>query len=239
MVILAGNVRDGSQTFFISGNPATVDFNITSAALFQGSGWTPVYTNASGGFYTSANTALDQLTVIASGYGIQTISIPVYATKYDPKGVISGSLTSPPSNAGSSGAYVTTITDTTKIFITNSLSGRVITMQTGVADGKQGVILGNTVNAIRVGGQSGGSPGVLTQTTVVSDTMFIATNMVSMSNSVYYTYNSSGLYAISQVCTSGLISGDIGTAGDETGQPYPLGVGSYGGSGMVIIIRRY
>ena len=239
MVILQGEVRDGSQTVLLNSG-FTRDAGIYNAELFQGSGWAPVYTTASGGFHTSANTTLNLVTVISSGYEIQSISIPVYATKYDPSGVVSGSLTVNPSNTGASGAYITTITDTSKIFVAGSLSGRVLTMQNGVADGQQGVILGNTVNTVQVGGQSGGSPVALTQTVIMSDTVFLATNMVSLSNSVYYSYSSTGSYSVLQVSTSGLVSGDITTtSAGSTGSAYPLGVGSYGGAGMVMFISRY
>lgn len=145
MVKLIGNVIDAKKsnayhTVYVSG-----------ALLSQGSGW-EVLTDGSGSFYTSANVHLDQLTMTASGYSQVTISIPVFATKYDGSVVMSGSLTH---DVGLSNGY-SYITDAVKIFIPNTMSGRVLTMQNGIDDGKVGIIVGNTVNTIKVGGASGG-----------------------------------------------------------------------------------
>ena len=145
MVKLIGNVIDAKK----SNSYYTV--YVSGALLSQGSGW-EVLTNGSGAFYTSANVALDQLTMQASGYKTATISIPVFTTHYDGAIVVSGSLTH---NVGTSNGY-SYITDTTKIFIPDTLSGRLLTMQNGIDDGKTGIIAGNTVNTIRVGGSSGG-----------------------------------------------------------------------------------
>ena len=148
MVVLKGNVIDAKKsnayhTVYISG-----------AVMDQGSGWA-VVTDASGAFYTSANTALDQLTMTKPGYDTVTINVPVFSTHYDGSQVISGSLTHDVTVANG----VAYVQDNRKIFIPNTMSGRVITMQGGMDDGKTGLILGNTVNTISVGGTSGGGGG--------------------------------------------------------------------------------
>ena len=148
MVILEGNVINAKKT----NKYRTVYVN--GATLTQGSGWV-VTTNNSGYFYTSANTQLDELSMQASGFVDVTISIPVFATMYDPQGVISGTLTANANVTAISGSSI--LTDTGKIFIPNSLVGRTVTMMNGVDDGLTGIIFGNTVNTMEVGGAIGGS----------------------------------------------------------------------------------
>ena len=253
MVILAGNVRDGTQT---SVTPSgSTDSNIPNAELFQGSGWAPVYTNASGGFYTSANVSLDQLTVIASGYGVQTISIPVYATFYDARGVVSGSLTQPEVVNG----YFATITDATKIFIPNSLTGRILTMMNGVDDGDTAVIAANTANTITLGGVSGGSfTGAVMNTSGLAIGTYLpstSSQIVGLSGYVYTVeldltyYSSFDIVApccITQANTSGIVNQDIiynngsssvyvsGNTKQFAAVIYAMGVGIMSGQGVLL-----
>jgi hypothetical protein len=140
MVILKGYVRDGQ---------ASTEYDesmVISSAIIQGS--RIVYTSSNGTFYTSADTATNYVTCEAAGYKTVEYSIPVFATTYDPSGVISGSITS--INL-SSLAGTTVITDTHKLFLSGSLTGRVLTMMDGLDDGKSGEIIANTANIITVG----------------------------------------------------------------------------------------
>jgi hypothetical protein len=145
MVILQGIVRDGKKS------TDSVNAGISGAILSQGVGWGTVTTNGSGAFYTSANTTLDLLAVDAGDYKNSTISVPVFATHYDGRVVVSGSLTQD--------VYIDTggkvyIADSTKNFVPDFLSGRLLTIMGGVDDGKTAVIIGNTDKAIWLGNSS-------------------------------------------------------------------------------------
>lgn len=141
MVILKGTVKDGKKSSEIS------PVYISGAVLSQSSGWSTV-ADGSGYFYTSANVYRDLLTVDAAGYRDATISIPIFATQYDPGESISGSLTQ---NCLISGV-IARFTDSAKHFTSNSLSGRTLTMQTGIDIGQSTDILSNTENQIFLNG---------------------------------------------------------------------------------------
>ena len=147
MVILKGYVRDGQ---------ASTEYDeamISGAAIIQKTRVT--YTSSNGTFYTSADTTTNYATCEAAGYKTVEYSIPVFATTYDPSGVISGSVTSIDT---SSHVSITTIWDTNKIYISETLTGRVLIMMDGLDDGKTAVIITNTANSIDLGGISGGNP---------------------------------------------------------------------------------
>jgi len=145
MVILRGIVRNAIKSSDDGG-----DVPVAGAVIIQLS--SAVYTSTNGTFYTSALT-LDVATCQASKYETVQYSIPDFATTYDPKGVISGSVTSIDT---SSVAGVTTIWDTNKIYIADTLSGRTLTMMDGIDDGITAIIKNNTNNSINLGGVSGG-----------------------------------------------------------------------------------
>jgi len=146
MVILRGIVRSGTQS------TEDGDSYITTAEIVQLS--SSVFTSSNGTFYTSALT-LDIATCKAPEYATVTYSIPDFATIYDPSGVISGSITSIDT---SSHVGVTIIHDTNKIFVIDSLVGRILTMMTGIDDGKTASIISNSKNSIDLGGSSGAVP---------------------------------------------------------------------------------
>jgi hypothetical protein len=145
MVILRGIVRDGKKS------TVNEDVVISGAVLSQGGGWGAVVTDGSGAFYTSANTALDLLAVDAAEYKNSTISIPVFATHYDGRIVISGSLTQNVYIDVENKVY---IEDSVQNLVPDSLSGRVLTIMEGIDDGKTAVIIGNTDKVISLGGTS-------------------------------------------------------------------------------------
>jgi hypothetical protein len=124
---------------------------ISGAVLSQGAGWGTVTTNGSGAFYTSANTMLDLLAVDASDYKNSTISIPKFATHYDGRVVISGSLTQ---NVYVDGRGNVSVVDSAHNFVPGFLSGRLLTIMEGIDDGKTAVIVGNTDKMISLGGSS-------------------------------------------------------------------------------------
>jgi hypothetical protein len=144
MVILKGYVRDGQ---------ASTEYDeamVTSAAIVQGSRIT--YTSSNGTFYTSADVATNYVTCEAAEYRTVEYSIPVFATIYDPAGVISGSITSIDI---SSHVGITTIWDIHKLFLPGVLIDRVLTMMDGLDDGKTAIIMANTTNSFTLGGESG------------------------------------------------------------------------------------
>jgi len=145
MVILKGYVRDGQ---------ASTEYDesmVISSAIIQGS--RIVYTSSNGTFYTSADTATNYVTCEAAGYKTVEYSIPVFATTYDPSGVISGSVTSIDT---SSHVGITTIWDVHKIFMSGSLTDRILTMMDGIDDGLTAIIMENDNNSIDLGSASGG-----------------------------------------------------------------------------------
>ena len=142
MVILRGYVRDAEAS--TDGGEVMV----TSAAIIQGSAIT--YTSSNGTFYTSADVTLDYVTCEAARYRTVDYSVPVFATRYDPLGVISGSLTVNADTTTYSGATI--ITDTSKIFVSGSLVGRILEMRDGTYDGYTGAINQNTVHTVKLGG---------------------------------------------------------------------------------------
>jgi hypothetical protein len=145
MVILRGIVRDGKKSTQI------VDAYISGAVLSQGVGWGTVTTDGSGAFYTSANVYLDLLAVDAENYKNSTISVAKFATHYDGRVVISGSLTQTVYIDGLNRVY---LMDSTQNFVPGVLSGRVVTIMEGIDDGKTAVINGNTDKSISLGGTS-------------------------------------------------------------------------------------
>jgi hypothetical protein len=154
MVILKGYVRSGE------GSTEYVEAMVTSAAIIQGSA--VVYSSSNGTFYTSANTTLDYVTCGSPRHKTVDYSVPVFATRYDPEGVVSGALTVNADITTYSGATV--ITDTSKSFMSGTLIGRVLEMRSGVYDGHTGAINQNTVNSVKLGGgwiTSGGETGVV------------------------------------------------------------------------------
>jgi hypothetical protein len=140
MVILRGIVRDGE------GSTETADFPITSAAIIQGSRVT--YTSSNGTFFTSADTTFSYAICQATGHKDASYSVPIFSTRYDPLGVLSGSITSinTTSIPGS-----TVITDYNKIFLSGILVNRVLEMRNGIDDGKFATIDANTNNQITLG----------------------------------------------------------------------------------------
>jgi len=147
MVILKGYVRDGEASSKYG------EVMVTSAAIIQGS--RIAYTSSNGTFYTSADVTLDFVTCESDRYRTVDYSIPVFATTYDPSGVISGNVTS---IDVSSHPGVTIIEDVGKIFIFDTLIGRILEMRSGIDDGKTAIILGNSQNDIELGGVSGTTP---------------------------------------------------------------------------------
>lgn len=150
MVILKGYVRDAEAS--TEGG----DVMVTSAAIIQGSAIT--YTSSNGTFYTSADVTLDYATCESDRYRTVDYSIPVFATSYDPEGVVSGSLTVNVTTLSG----VSIMTDNSKIFMSGAMIGRVLSMRSGVYDGYSGIILGNTANTVQIGGgwvTSGGGGG--------------------------------------------------------------------------------
>jgi len=148
MVILRGVVRSGTAS------TEDADSYIANAAIIQES--SAVYTSTNGTFYTSAIN-LDVATCQATEYASVQYSIPDFATRYDPDGVISGSITRAIDTATVSGQTI--MWDDSKIFLSDSLVGRVLEMRSGVDDGKTGVIVKNMQNSIYLGGTSGVTPG--------------------------------------------------------------------------------
>jgi len=140
MVILRGVVRSGTAS------TDDADSYIANAAIIQES--SAVYTSTNGTFYTSALN-LDVATCQATEYASVSYSIPDFATTYDPAGVISGSITQ---DANTSTSGVTIMTDTSKIFLSGSLTSRTLSMRSGVYDGFSGIITQNTQNTFRMGG---------------------------------------------------------------------------------------
>jgi hypothetical protein len=149
MVILRGYVRSGE------GSTEYDEAMITSAAIIQGSAI--AYTSSNGTFYTSADVTLDYVTCESPGHKTVDYSIPAFATRYDPEGVISGSISKAIDTTTIPGHTI--ITDYSKTFLSGSLVNRFLEMRSGVDDGKTGVIAENTRNSIEVGGTSGGGGG--------------------------------------------------------------------------------
>jgi hypothetical protein len=147
MVILKGYVRDGQ---------ASTEYDesmVISSAIIQGSRVS--YTSSNGTFYTSADTATNYATCEAAGYKTVEYSIPVFATIYDPSGVISGSITRALDTTTIPNHTI--IWDDHKIFMSGSIVGRVLTMMDGVDDGLTAVVAGNTQNSIDLGGEGIGT----------------------------------------------------------------------------------
>lgn len=152
MVILKGYVRSGEDSTEYE------EVMVTSAAIIQGSRVT--YTSSNGTFYTSADVTLDYVTCETSEHKTVDYSIPVFATFYDPEGVVSGALTQNTDITTYSGSSI--ITDNSKIFMSGVLIGRAFSMRSGVYDGYSGIIIANTVNTVRLAGgwvTSGGGGG--------------------------------------------------------------------------------
>jgi hypothetical protein len=152
MVILKGYVRSGEDSTEYE------EAMLTSAAIIQGTRVT--YTSSNGTFYTSADVLLDYVTCVTPVHKTVDYSIPVFATRYDPNGVISGSITKTIDTTTHPGH--TFITDTSKIFLSGSLVNRILEMRSGVDDGKTAIIVGNNQNKIELGGTSGGTGDVWT-----------------------------------------------------------------------------
>lgn len=143
MVILKGHVRSGRMS------TEDDDSMIEGAAIIQGDAI--VYTSSDGSFYTSADTTLNTLVCSADEHQTANYSIAVFATIYDPEGVISGALTRNADIVSMSGATI--ITDTGKLFMSGALIGRMLSMRSGVYDGFSGVIVNNTATTVQVGGE--------------------------------------------------------------------------------------
>lgn len=149
MVILRGYVRDGKLSNEYE------DVVISGAAVIQGVRVT--YTSSDGSFYTSADTTMNYATCEATEYKTVNYSIPVFATRYDPSGVISGTITRPIDTTTTPGH--TYIWDGTKEYIPGTLINRVLEMRYGTDDGKSAIIVGNTVHQIELDGSGGTSGG--------------------------------------------------------------------------------
>ena len=147
MVILKGYVRDAEAS--TEGGETMV----TSAAIIQGS--RVAYTSSNGTFYTSADVTMDYVTCEAARYRTVDYSVPVFSTRYDPLGVISGSISKAIDTTTHPGH--TFITDTSKIFLSGALVNRILEMRSGVDDGQIAIIVGNNQNKIELDGAS--SPG--------------------------------------------------------------------------------
>ncbi len=159
MVILRGVVRSGTAS------TDDADSYIANAAIVQES--SAVYTSTNGTFYTSALT-LDVATCQATEYASVSYSIPDFATTYDPAGVISGSLTLGVDTSSDPGR--TMIWDTDKIFMSGTLTGRILEMRSGIDDSLTAIIDGNTQNSINLGGVSGATL-TFTSSTIVPQSM--------------------------------------------------------------------
>jgi len=141
MVILKGYVRDGEKS------TEYADSVVTSASVIQGS--RIAYTSSNGTFYTSADVTLDYVTCETSRHKTVDYSIPVFATRYDSEGVISGSVTQAIDTTTYPG--YTVITDFSKAFLSGALVTRVLEMRSGVDDGLFAAIAGNTYNSVKLG----------------------------------------------------------------------------------------
>jgi hypothetical protein len=145
MVIFRGYVRDGYASNEYD------ESMVTSAAIIQGLRIT--YTSSNGTFYTSADVVLNYATCEASEHKTVEYSIPVFATTYDPLGVISGSVTRTIDTTTIPGH--TLVWDDHKLYLSGSLTNRILTMMGGIDDGLTAIIAGNTQNSIDLGGVSG------------------------------------------------------------------------------------
>ena len=146
MVILRGYVRDAEESSEYG------EVMVSGATITQGT--RVVLTSSNGTFYTSADTTLDYVTCEADRYRTVDYSIPVFATRYDPLGVISGTITRPIDITTHPGH--TFIWDDGKLFLPNTLVGRVLEMRSGIDDGLTAEIAANTQNGIELGGGGSG-----------------------------------------------------------------------------------
>lgn len=146
MVILKGYVRDGMRSNEYE------DVVISGAAVVQGIRVT--YTSSDGTFYTSADTTMNYATCEATEYKTVDYSIPVFATRYDPSGVISGNITRAIDITTTSGQ--TYVWDDNKEFMSGTLENRILEMRSGTDDGLTAIIIGNTIHRIDLDGVSGG-----------------------------------------------------------------------------------
>jgi hypothetical protein len=144
MVILKGYVRDGKSS------TSSHEVMVSGAVISQGARATNV--SSDGTFYTSADVTNNYAMCNASEYKEVNYSIPIYATIYDPEGVIAGSFTG---NSDITTSGYTTVIDTSKFFLSGALIGRVLSIRSGIYDGYSSTIVGNTYNTIRVGGGIG------------------------------------------------------------------------------------
>lgn len=146
MVILKGYVRDGEFSNEYE------EVMISGAAVIQGVRVT--YTSSNGTFYTSADTTMNYATCQVGEHKTVDYSIPIFATRYDPSGVISGTITRPIDTTTIPGH--TLIWDGTKEYMSGTLVDRVLEIRSGIDDGQTAIIVGNTTHQIELDGVSGG-----------------------------------------------------------------------------------